>query len=325
MNAICNEMLRGAKALGPDRLCVHEGTRVASCERIAFTDDRKGWKLFGDELGHEQANAQALKQSAQSELGEFDEIVFTDHMAVAMPSWHPCHVRGLEEAVPQLVSSLRHALNWDEEARRFRAVQPLFTCMVALDQRLEVDFDAASVVGSDVLQWVCRQDSRPHDTGDQIPSDDNLQRWVLVSTPEFASICLESEGMSKTPSSTASLSESTEPVEYIPQTDKYLRADPADQMWEAFVNIVRCDGEREITKKSAVFLKCQRWGAAFAQHDTELFREARTIMQAHETDETVTVCGDFVPRDDYHGDNFVIQDAAISGMDAARRIAARLK
>lgn len=348
MNAIANEILRGATEMAPSRLQIHEMTRVARCEKIEMssssTNTTKGWKLFGDGLGHEQANAKALQQSTEQELGEFDELVLTDHMAAAMPSWHPCHVKGLEAAVPALVSSLRTALDWDESNRRFRTVQPLFSCMVALQQTMELGFDAASLDNSDVLQWVCCQDSRPHGEAktDDKPNEDTntiVERWVLVSTPEFAATCLGSEGMSKGRKSqqlavdknkTAKSSE----VEYIPQTDEYLRADPADQMWDEFVRIVKAS--RPASKddiQPAVLLKCQRWGAGYTEADPQKFQDIQGILEVHEEEEVIAVCGDFThtgrKSDDAQqsasSNSFVMQNAALSGINTAKRIADRLK
>ena len=330
MDAICKEMLRQATEMAPERIHVQEMTRVARCERVASADGAcKRWKLFGDGLGHEQANAKALQQSTQQELGDFDEIVLTDHMAAGVPSWHPCHVQGLEDAVPELVSSLREALDWDESARRFCSVKPLFSCMVALNQKLAVEFDAASVKGSDVLQWVCCQESRPHDLADK-PTENVMQRWVLVSTPEFAAKCLGSEGMSKKPSEPTSQSSKSPEVEYIPQTDTYLRADPAGQMWDEFVKMTPASPQSD-TVQPAAFLKCQRWGAAFTEPNSERFQNIHKVLEAHENEVSITVCGDFInqkPKTDEHDsatNSFFIQNAAISGMDAARRIADRLK
>ena len=339
MDAICKEMLRNATARAPDRISVHEMTRVARCEKEVSATGGIGkvWKLYGDGLGHEQANAQALKQSTENILGVFDEIVLTDHMAAAMPSWHPCHVKGLSDAVPELVTSLRGALDWDESDRRFRTVKPLFSCMVALNQKLSLEFDAASIGGSDILQWACCQDSRPHDVTEQ-QADNIVERWLLVSTPKFAAKCLGAEGMSKKPlqlTSQSPSSKSEAEVEYIPQTDDYLRADLADQMWDEFVTIVQKTRQHDDVIAPAAFLKCQRWGAAFTESKVGAYQNIQSVLKSHEIDESVTVCGDFIhshltPSDkkkeiDSASNSFVIQNAAMSGISAAKRIAERLK
>lgn len=339
MNAICKEMLRKAVAMAPDRISVHEMTRVARCEQEVSTTGGTGkvWKLFGDGLGHERANAQALKQYTEDTLGDFDEIVLTDHMAAAMPSWHPCYVKGLSDAVPEMVTSLREALDWDESGRRFRAVKPLFSCMVALNQKLGLEFDAASIGGSDTLQWVCCQESRPHDVTEQ-EGDNIVERWVLISTPEFAAKCLGAEGMSKKelePTSQSPSSKSDPEIEYIPQTDAYLRADPADHMWDEFVRIVKQSRQRDDFIAHAAFLKCQRWGAAFTESNAAGYQNLLSVLRSHEIDESVTVCGDFIHNQHTLSDNekdhdstsssFVIQNAAMSGISAAKRISERLK
>jgi len=321
MNAICNELLRGAKELAPGRVHIHEGTRVAKCERIKSTMDGKDkvWKLYGDALGHEQANAKAIGQSTQQLFGEFDELVVSDHMALSMPSWHPCHILGIEDEVPDLVSSIRQALDWDESSRRFRAIKPLFSCMVALPVGLELNFDAASVKNSEVLQWVCAQKSRPHEVADDTIS--GMDRWVLVSTVDFATRCLGAEGMSK-PSSGST-------IEYIPQTDEYLRSDPADLMWEEFKVLVEST-KANIEVQTPLFLKCQRWGAAFCEVTGTQCSDITNAVRSHENDQSITVCGDFMhilsdADDSAQTTKFTIQNAALSGVEAALRIIARSK
>lgn len=344
MNALCEELLRGAKEIADDRIQIYEGTRVARCERVAADgSNRNVWKLFGDGLGHEQANTNALQNSQQNELGEFDEIVITDHMAAAMPSWHPCHIVGLEGAVPELVSTLRTALEWNELERRFACVKPLFSCMVALERKPDApsfrpSFDAAAIEGNGVLQWVCSQDSRPHPKGDDIPEGQLLDRWILVSTAEFAAQCLGSEGMSKLASSSSS--GVTSKVEYIPQTDDYLRSDPAKLMCDEFIKLLKIDenvgNEGSDNTPKIVYSKCQRWGAAYttksAKMDLQQTEELMNVFKSHELDNSVSLCGDFVnvitslDTDDessYDG-RCAIQGAAFSGMDAAKRIANRM-
>lgn len=330
MNAIANELLRGAKELGHGgRLHVLEGTRVARCERI-----RSGWKLYGDGLSHEQADAKAVQEANEQELGEFDELVVTDHMALGMPSWHPCHIVGLEDAVPELISSVRQSLEWDESARRFRSVKPLFSCMVAFEGSMDLEFDAAAIRDDDILQWVCCQESRPHEKDDTTVTD-NLERWVLVSKPEFAEHCLGSEVMSKPSSSkTQSTSSKEGDIEYVPQTDEYLRADPADQMVQAFLDLVKSarirDGTDHVVPKVA-FRKCQRWGAAFTSWNPERnSHHTDKIAKEHEATHSITLCGDFLHAwasgtQEEESNSFAIQNAALSGVDAAHRMAARLK
>lgn len=322
MNALSIEIIRGAQDAAPDRIQIYEQTRVARCERIQ-EGATTCWRLFGDGLGHEQANAQALETTIRENLGDFDELVISDHMAAAMPSWHPCHIMGLEDAVPALLSTVRKALDWDESARRFKNVKPLFSCMLAFERTLEVPllkFDAATIDGSDILQWVCSQNSRPHD---EEPSDDGLERWVLVSTVDFASKCLGSEGMSKKPST--SLSE----VEYAPQTDEYLRADPAKIMSDEFLEVIMRLGGGN-TFPPATFSKCQRWGAAFTIPKGESNNMA-AVLESHEMDHSITFCGDFAhaltvqdANTETETDSFAIQNAALSGIEAARRIASRI-
>mgnify|MGYP005853238405 CR=1 FL=1 len=354
---------------------------MARCEyhSESSTCPGKRWKLYGDGLGHEQATPEALsqQQSSQVLLGEFDELVITDHMAAAMPSWHPCHLQGLEDVVPDVVASLRMHLDWDDSERRFRTVQPLFSCMVAFERDakhndddnnganghsssgLHIAYDAATVQGNPILQWVCSQESRPHDT--TTTNDDDvataLERWILVSTAEFAQSCLQSEGMSRKVSSRQSSAadagtkgttgpndtskKAKESVEYIPQTDEYLRSDPAQIMCDEFLKLVtenhKAKGETHVLPKIA-FRKCQRWGAAYMapSSNQEDYQRLTSILQSHECSHHITLCGDYlhnVLSEEYASRvdketgtySHAIQDAALSGIDAAKRIAGRIK
>jgi hypothetical protein len=336
MNALSNEMIRSAKEFARHRIQVYEGTRVARCERVVSKKDgmQKFWKLFGDGLGHEQATANAVEQSVQNILGEFDELIVSDHMAAAMPSWHPCHIVGLEEAVPELVSTLRDFLGWDESERRFTAVKPLFSCMVAFErdpmsQTLRSNFDAAAVQGSDVLQWVCAQDSRPHGDEESFNNEQKLERWILMSTTDFAAKCLGTEGMSKD----ATLSSQSTKVEYIPQTDDYLRSDPASLMCQEFMQMIERSRSSDNEMPRLVYSKCQRWGAAFTMSPTGDNQTLTARLKAHEAEHSITLCGDYVnallssrssSTKDKESDSLAIEGAALSGINAAKRISSRI-
>ena len=408
MDAICQEMLHippptavgSALPTGHGRIHIHQATRVARCEyneqpeRSMSSSDNdkknpnnetKRWKLFGDGLGHEQADAKTLQTSQQSQvlLGEFDELVVTDHMAAAMPSWHPCHIQGLERVVPHVISTLRTRLDWDESERRFRAVQPLFSCMVAFERDtdknnnnnnndnndgngdvgmghsvscLHVEYDAATVQGNPILQWVCSQESRTHGTNEDDTSS-TLERWILMSTTKFAKTCLGSEGMSKTVPSSSSTTKvdagadskvatlddtqkDTQQVQYIPQTDEYLRSDPAQIMCDEFIKLVkqshRVKGEHHVVP-DVVFRKCQRWGAAYTvplSHQD--YHRWESTLRSYESSHHFTLCGDFLKdgssekylsRVDKETATYshAIQDAALSGIDAAKRIVDRIR
>ena len=401
MDAICQEMLyiRHVSSQSPEvdlphtavgcasptghgRIHIHQATRVARCEYNEHTErsTSKRWELFGDGLGHEQADANALQASQQSQvsLGEFDELVITDHMAAAMPSWHPCHIHGLERIVPHVISTLRTQLDWDESERRFRAVQPLFSCMVAFERDaniesinddhdgddgmghsascLHVEYDAATVQGNPILQWVCSQESRPHAINEDDTSG-TMERWILMSTTEFAKTCLGSEGMSKTVSSSSSTTtddadadskastpeepqKETQQVQYIPQTDEYLRSDPAQIMCDEFIKLVkqshRVKGEHHVVP-DVVFRKCQRWGAAYTvplSHKDH--HRLESMLRSYESSHHITLCGDFLKdgssekylsRFDRETAtySYAIQDAALSGIGAAKRIVDRIR
>eukprot|EP00977_Amphora_coffeiformis_P029344 scaffold40129_cov206-Amphora_coffeaeformis.AAC.5 len=373
MDAVCREMLQEhAETKRQPRIHVHPATRVARCEYQngpPLDDDHddddsvsnrqshpKRWKLYGDGLGHEQANAEALQNSSPQQvvLGEFDHLVITDHMAAAMPAWHPCHIQGLEGVVPTVISALRTHLDWDDATRRFQIVQPLFSCMVAWERNMDsttnsclhVEYDAATVQGNPILQWVCSQESRPHG---ETEHDDNLERWILMSTTEFAQQCLGTEGMSQKVSSSQSSTADTGTeaskdemkVEYIPQTDDYLRSDPAQIMCDEFIKLVtkshKVKGETHIIPK-IVFCKCQRWGAAYTvpSHQQEDYQRLSSLLRSHESSHHITLCGDYLK--DVSSEEYVsrvdketgtyshaIQDTALSGIQAAKRIASRIK
>jgi predicted NAD/FAD-dependent oxidoreductase len=313
------------------RLTVNIGTRVASVARAA--DGR--WALHGDGLGHEQSTAAALEASgAGAALGTFDMLLVADHMALAMPDWHPCCVRGLAAAAPRLVGAVRAALCWDEAGRAFGRIQPLFTCMVAFDARPAAEpplpFDAAAIARSDVLQWACAQRAKPHAT-----AADGVEAWVLVSTAHFARRCLDAEGLS------AARADGS--AQYLPQVDEYLRADPAELMvdeWLALLGALPGGvGEaRAAAPAKVVFAKCQRWGAAYCASGALGDGERDELAGAR--DEAVrarglAICGDYladlgVDGGEADGEDlaaagtsghpFAMQRAALSGLRAAARM-----
>lgn len=327
-------------------LRVYEGSRVASCERLP--DGR--WRLRGDGLGHEQSTADALAKSEGRLLGEFDELLVADHMAAAMPDWHPCCLRGLADATPRASAALRASLGWDEGVRRFSKIRPLFTCMVAFAREAGADcaveahdapFDAAAIVGSDVLQWACAQRARPHGgargargAGEAEGDALRAHRWVLVSTAEFADKCLSGEGLSRAPARAAGAAG----AEYVPQTDGYLRADPAAAMLCEFERILARSGARgegaalAPAARTPLLVKCQRWGAAYCAPDPPgdggaARAELAAALCEAEENMSVTLCGDYVSMLGLDGsapdDAFAIQRAALSGIRAAERILAR--
>jgi len=299
---LCSKFLSAAAQqssakVSKSQLKVVTNTRITRLERTLSGR----WHLYADDLHHE-ASAESLRDSQGEELSnEYDAVVLTDHMTF-LPDWHPLHVRSLRNLAPRLVAQVRADLEWKESSRRFIGIVALFSCMLAYAPGNgpgdSVPFDAACVQGSAVLQWICRQSSKLDENG--------AECWIAVSTEAFAESCLTGTPMS--------YEREGEQVWYRPQTTEYLQGDPAVEMQKAFrAALEPLVADRPVA--SPLFVRCQRWGAAFPRV-REASNQSGYINAADHDGEDVFglfVAGDWVqPTPPYHALNAFESGAAVA-------------
>ncbi len=271
MTALAAHLQERAKATG--LVTVHQQHRVISICRCSAEGgtDHGGWRLGVDSGHHEMAAAKLRDASGvQGNAMVFSHVIFTEHM-VWLPAWHPCHVRGLHEIVPRCVDWVRRTLRYDPLARRFAAIASLFTLMVAFESPVPASFDVACVAKSKVLQLVVNQGSRHAHAGTDEEAGSKGTAgaavaaarccWVLVSTREFSEACLRAEPMSAGADTKAEGNDAG--VEYRPQEEAYLRADPAEVMLGSFLTDVLGMDTEARSAVHVTYCRCQRWGGAY--------------------------------------------------------------
>jgi renalase len=147
----------------------------------------------------------------------------------------------------------------------------LFSLMVAFPQELGVGagagagagaagFDAAVVVGSEVVQLLVRNTSKPgRSGGGRSRAGDGLECWVAISTKAFAEKVVAGAPLSVN-------------GEYNPQTAAYLEAVTPTMVAEVrrLLRESREEGGKGLDVPELVHAKSQRWGNAFPMTTTML-------------------------------------------------------
>lgn len=235
--------------------------------------NRPQWWLKTDDGHHEQdASILDLKDRVMKEKTAYDAVIFTEHM-MWLPPWHPCSLENdLMKINKNSIRWVREHLNYNETNRRFDSVAALFTLMVAFEitdetkETKETEKNnnkwrenflniETACLKDDVLQYVVNQNCRNG------KNKGKLQRgahcWVLVSTRAFADKCLNEESMSKEREDSKSGSDIT----YVPQEEKYLRAEPSEIMLSSFYHAIGITKEED--RPTVLYKRCQRWGGAY--------------------------------------------------------------
>ncbi|KAK9812740.1 hypothetical protein WJX72_002879 [[Myrmecia] bisecta] len=165
-------------------------------------------------------------------------------------------------------------------------IAPTFSLMLALPQTLGLHFDAASVIHSRTIQWLACDSSKP---GRQ--RDDGLECWVATTTPAYSADLL---AMSKQPGCS--------PDAMAALVHNELRHVLAHHLSE----------QAAAALSSPVFLRVQRWGAAFKRRviNTPSLLNKEVMLGA---------CGDFCAGSDPGKADAV--SAISSGLDAADKVA----
>ncbi|EJK59040.1 hypothetical protein THAOC_20791 [Thalassiosira oceanica] len=281
---------------------VHCGVRVAQMERDASTERH----LLG---GDNQAG--------------FDAVILTD-VSSSFGAWHRASA-GVPEGFARRVRD------------RVGARVPLMTAMVAFERPTGVPFDAASF--DHPVAWFAAR------TGSKPGMDTGRECWTVVSTPEYAMDRIEETPM-----------QDPETGEFVPQTPGYLESVPGPDLLRAFEEAV-CDKEGILGEEGALaslpeacFVDAQRWGSALPCHrhlrdnSEDVRTSTRRVLLGVPYDSTMHSLAPTQDEEDGASRSFVADDelalyqagdmvscytpgmegAALSGMDAADHVLARL-
>lgn len=168
-----------------------------------------------------------------SSLGTFDAVVLSD--AMAGRSGSPGHITSASASVNQLLAQLGG-----------RWAAPRLTLMAAFPAgTVASPFDAATVSGSDAIEWVSNDSAKP---GRQ-PKDD-AQCWTAVSTEAFArqaieqGLPLQRDGKYHRPEEAATATITSEMLEHVAQLLAPFAADGAAAL------------------RRPLHASAQRWGSA---------------------------------------------------------------
>ncbi|EIE18846.1 hypothetical protein COCSUDRAFT_45008 [Coccomyxa subellipsoidea C-169] len=168
---------------------------------------------------------------------------------------------------------------------------PVFSLMVCLDSRaVNAPFDGATVTGSDGIQWVARDSSKP---GRE--REDNLECWVAMTTEAFARQLLDEAPLTKDGA-------------YVAQSQQYL-SELAPRIWDALWGVLQ-PFSSGAEKPVPVYMHAQRWGGGFK---ASVLQEACLIDR--ELD--LAACGDFCRESSAQG-------AILSGLAAAAALTEKL-
>ena len=216
---------------------VFEGHRVASMTRDGSVET---WTLSGTRgiAAYHDTDEKVAQAAASGVIGEgYDAVVLTD-ISASFSSWHRASA-----GVPQHFA--------EQVLIRAGSRVPLFTCMIAFDTPMPVEFSAATL-NDPTLWFASRSNSKP---GLEHLSHDC---WTLVSTPEYAMQAIEDTPM-----------QDHKTGEFIPQSPDYLTTVPGPALEAAFRRIVsagRLGGSNLENLPRTIYLNAQRWGSALPAH-----------------------------------------------------------
>ena len=172
-------------------------------------------------------------------------------------------------------------------------VKPVFSLMVAYARGdVSCDFDAASVVGSEAFQFVSAENAKPNYDAVGVDCDS----FVALSTFERAEDLLERHPQQKN-------------FKFVEQTKDYLDPIQADLLAD-FESLLGCEG------KVPVYAKAQRWGGAF--YSSGCGGVSRDLKSYVDEGRMIALCGD------YCCETSTAENAVLSGLDAAERLAGML-
>ena len=184
--------------------------------------------------------------SEERNLGKFAAVAVTDVMMAKIGTPGSCLMSGLEDAVDDEAAAASAAATWNAMSN----LEPstLFSLMVAIPATAGAGadgFDAAVVKGSDIVQLLVRDTSKPGRAGGGSP--DGLELWTALSTKRFAEKVVAGQPL-------------TIDGKYNPQTAEYLKSVTPNMVAE--VGWLLGLEEPEDPDED-FFAKSQRWGNAF--------------------------------------------------------------
>lgn len=289
---------------------IRAGVRVAGTSRLASGR----WLLSGTSgqaAFHDTAEEEAARVSPDA-LGEFDFVIVTD-VSASMAGWHRASAGIPEELASQV---------------RDRTRVCLFTALVAFEKPVDLQ-KAGFAAADDTLWFAARTGSKPGLQGAA-----QYDCWTLVSTPKYAAAEIERVPMQ-------------DPVTgaFRPQEMSYLREKPCAELLAAFQRLLGSNGySSSLPLPKTVYVGGQRWGSAFPAPKESAgvkllacsYNNCASLPLVNEADPVKgkAVDGkDFLADDAgqiYYASDFVssrlpgMESAALSGLDAARHVAATI-
>lgn len=222
MNALPIGILEEAKSKGAE---VRPGVRVTSTQVLPGG----GWVLRG--VSGTAAFHDSKDMSWWDVLGEFEAVVLTD-VSASMGSWHRASA-----GVPETIAS--------RVRNRTRVV--LFTALLAFEEAVEIPLDAVSVA-DDTLWFAARTGSKPG-----LSESTKFDCWTLVSTPKYGAAEVQRVPM-QDPKTGA----------FQPQDPSYLREGPCAVLLTAFERMLVVSGHTScVPLPKLAYVGGQRWGSAF--------------------------------------------------------------
>jgi predicted NAD/FAD-dependent oxidoreductase len=255
MRGLCD----GLRALIPQNAAVDSPQCAVTSLEMDETVNDRSWTALGVDgriLDANESGSEARK------LGAFEAVVVTDVMLAKSGTPGSCALKGAglsgvtEDARQSDATGQREKMETfsgtsaraRETWRAMRSSSPesLFSLMVAFEDQdalfhEDIPFDAAVVTGSEILQLLVRDSSKP--------GRESGNRWTAVSTAAYASLVLARAPLRVNGA-------------YNPQTAEYLeRVTPA--MVEATRDVL-CSASASKTKfGTPMHARSQRWGHAF--------------------------------------------------------------
>jgi predicted NAD/FAD-dependent oxidoreductase len=150
-----------------------------------------------------------------------------------------------------------------------------------------IPFDACSIPGSHVVQFLCREDSKSTTT---IPNNQNGEVWTAITTSQLASTVLGTHDIS----------------------DDEKRHAVSAAVTNEISNLMGSYYNGKIPEPNRVFVK--RWGAAFCSKGLNLKENSIFLAPWR-----LSICGDFIRDISAHANP--LETAALSGLEAGERTA----